>query len=178
MEGKHPLALLREIEQRSLRSARGLPQREETRQLWRGIGFRIGDAYLVAPLTQVNEILHYPRLTAVPGTLGWVKGLANIRGTLLPVMDLRDYLAQATVSFASRSRIMVIREGELTAGLLVDEVLGLRHFEPEEVATRVPRIEPTVRPYIQGAFQQSGQTWYVFDMRALATDPQFLQVAV
>ncbi len=178
MEGKHPLSLLREIERRSLVNARGLPQREETHELWHGIGFRIGDARLVAPLTQVNEILHYPRLTTVPGTLAWVKGLANIRGTLLPVMDLRAYLEQPSGSFGSRSRIMVIREGDVTAGLLVDEVMGLKHFEAEEVATRVPRIESTLRPYIQGAFKQSDQVWYVFDMTALAGDPHFLQVAV
>ena len=175
---RHPLALLHDIEQRSLRTARGLPQRDETRTLWHGIGFRIGDVTLVAPLTQVNEILHYPKLTLVPGTHGWVKGLANIRGTLLPVMDLRGYLVQSPVALDAQSRIMVVREEELTVGLLVDEVLGLKHFDPDEVVTRVKKLNEAVRPYIRGAFSQSGQTWYVFDMTALAEDPQFLQVAV
>ncbi len=176
---KHPLALLREIEQRSLRNTRGLPQRAETRALWHGIGFRIGDITLVAPLTQVNEILHYPKLTLVPGTLSWVKGLANIRGTLLPVMDLRGYLGQSAVTPDAHSRIMVIQQENLSAGLLVDEVLGLKHFDPQQEAiTRVKKLNEAVRPYIQGAFLQSDQTWYVFNMATLAEDPQFLQVAV
>ena len=175
---RHPLALLREIEQRSLKTARGLPQQEETHTLWHGIGFRINDVTLVAPLTQVNEILHYPKLTMVPGTRGWVKGLANIRGTLLPVMDLRGYLGQTATSLDAHSRIMVVHQENLVVGLLVDEVLGLKHFEPDESVTRVKKLSGAVRPYIQGAFQQSGQTWYVFNMSALAEDPQFLQVAV
>ncbi len=176
---KHPLALLREIEQRSLRNTRGLPQRAETRALWHGIGFRIGDITLVAPLTQVNEILHYPKLTLVPGTLSWVKGLANIRGTLLPVMDLRGYLGQSAVTPDAHSRIMVIQQENLSAGLLVDEVLGLKHFDPQQEAiTRVKKLNEAVKPYIQGAFLQSDQTWYVFNMATLAEDPQFLQVAV
>jgi len=175
---KHPLALLHEIEQQGLQTARGLPQRDETRSLWHGIGFRIDDVTLVAPLTQVNEILHYPKLTMVPGTQGWVKGLANIRGTLLPVMDLRGYLGQTAVSLDGHSRIMVVRQDNLTVGLLVDEVLGLKHFDPEASVTRVKKLSEAVWPYIQGAFQQSGQTWYVFNMTALAEDPQFLQVAV
>ncbi len=175
---KHPLALLQDIEQRSLQNTHGLPQRAETRVLWHGIGFRIGDITLVAPLTQVNEILHYPKLTLVPGTLGWVKGLANIRGTLLPVMDLRGYLGQSAISHDAHSRIMVIQQENLSVGLLVDEVLGLKHFDPKEAVTRVKKLNEAVKPYIQGAFFQSDQTWYVFNMATLAEDPQFLQVAV
>ncbi len=175
---KHPLALLQDIEQRSLQNTHGLPQRVETRVLWHGIGFRIGDITLVAPLTQVNEILHYPKLTLVPGTLGWVKGLANIRGTLLPVMDLRGFLRQSAISHDAHSRIMVIQQENLSVGLLVDEVLGLKHFDPQEAVTRVKKLNEAVKPYIQGAFFQSNQTWYVFNMASLVEDPQFLQVAV
>ncbi len=175
---KHPLALLRDIEQRSLQNTRGLPQRAEARARWHGIGFRIGNITLVAPLTQVHEILHYPKLTLVPGTLGWVKGLANIRGTLLPVMDLRGYLGQSAISLDTHSRIMVIQQENLSVGLLVDEVLGLKHFDPQEAVTRVKKLNEAVKPYIQGAFLQSDQTWYVFNMTTLAEDPQFLQVAV
>ena len=175
---KHPLALLQDIEQRSLQNTHGLPQRAETRALWHGIGFRIGDITLVAPLMQVNEILHYPKLTLVPGTLGWVKGLANIRGTLLPVMDLRGYLGQSAISHDAHSRIMVVQQENLSVGLLVDEVLGLKHFDPQEAVTRVKKLNEAVKPYIQGAFFQSNQTWYVFNMTTLAEHPQFLQVAV
>lgn len=178
MSQPHPLQLLKDIEQRCRQNARGLPRRVETRELWNGIGFRIGDTTLVAPLTQVSEILHFPKLTLVPGTRGWVRGLANIRGTLLPVMDLRDYLGQSAIGLDGRSRIMVINQGNLAAGLLVDEVLGLKHFAAEEVVTRVKKLDASVKPYIQGAFQQSGQTWYVFNMAMLAEDPQFLQAAV
>jgi len=64
------------------------------------------------------------------------------------------------------------------AGLLVDEVLGLKHFDPQEAVTRVKKLNEAVRPYIQGAFRHSDQTWYVFNMATLAEDPQFLQVAV
>ncbi len=175
---KHPLTLLRDIEQRSLQNTRGLPQRAEARVRWRGIGFRIGNITLVAPLTQVHEILHYPKLTLVPGTLSWVKGLANIRGTLLPVMDLRGYLGQSVASLDTHSRIMVIQQENLSVGLLVDEVLGLKHFDSQEAVTRVKKLNEAVKPYIQGAFLQSDQTWYVFNMATLAEDPQFLQVAV
>lgn len=175
---RQPLQLLWEIEQRSLRSAHGLPQQAQTKTLWHGIAFRVGDTNLVAPLTQVSEILHFPKLTLVPGARSWVKGLANIRGTLLPVMDLQGYLGTSPLGLNARSRILVIHQGDLSAGLLVDEVLGLKHFEPEESVTRIKKLAPAIKPYIHGAFLQADEFWHVFNMAALAQDPQFLQVAV
>lgn len=178
LDKRHPIILLQELEALSKKNAKGLPQQVETKDVWSGIAFRIDDVNLVAPLTQVNEILHYPNLTMVPGTLAWVKGLANIRGTLLPIMDLRSYLGQSSITPRTQSRIMVIHQGELSAGLLVDEVLGLKHFDYEEKATRVKKLDESIKPYIHGAFQQQNKTWYVFNMAALAEDPAFYKVAV
>jgi twitching motility protein PilI len=174
----HPIDILLEIEALARKNAKGLPQQVESKDVWSGIAFRVGDVNLIAPLTQVNEILHYPSLTLVPGTLTWVKGLANIRGTLLPIMDLRNFLGQSSITPRSQSRIMVIHQGELSAGLLVDEVLGLKHFDYEEKASRVKKLDESMKPYIHGAFQRDKQTWYVFNMAALADDPSFYKVAV
>jgi twitching motility protein PilI len=117
---KHPFDLLQSLEELSKNVAKGLPQQTETRTLWSGIAFRLGDIEMVAPLTQVNEILHFPNLTLVPGTLPWIKGLANIRGTLLPIVDLQGYLGQPAIQLRQQSLIMVIHHGELNVGLLVD----------------------------------------------------------
>lgn len=175
---QHPIDILQALETRSKETARGLPQQTEQRSLWSGISFRIGDINMIAPVTQINEILHYPSLTLVPGTLPWVKGLANIRGTLLPVMDLQHYLGQTPIKLRMQSRILVIQQDELTAGLLVDEVLGLKHFEPEERITRIKKLDPAIKTHIRGAFQQDNQIWHLFDMTTLTTDPQFYKVAV
>ncbi len=175
---KHPFQLLQELESLSIKSAKGLPQEVELKELWDGIGFRIGDIYMIAPLDQVNEILYYPSMTLVPGTMPWVKGLANIRGSLLPVMDLQRYLGQPAIHLRQHSRIMVINQGEMTAGLLVDEVMGLRHFEPEERVSRIKKLDPAVKAYVRGAFRQGDIIWHLFDMSVLASDPEFYKVAV
>jgi twitching motility protein PilI len=114
----------------------------------------------------------------VPGTRPWVKGLANIRGTLLPIMDLQDYLGLSAIHLRTQSRILVIQQNEMAAGLLVDEVLGLKHFDPEERTTRIKKMDPATKAYIRGAFSQGGQIWHLFDMSVLAEDPQFFKVAV
>jgi len=175
---QHPFELLQTLEEQSKKNAKGLPQQIETRAMWSGIGFRLGDIPMVAPLTQVNEILHFPNLTLVPGTQPWIKGLANIRGTLLPIVDLQDYLGQPAISLKQQSRILIIQQGELNVGLLVDEVIGLRHFDPEDRVTRIRKMDPTVKSHIRGAFKQNEKTWHLFDMSTLIDDPQFYKVAI
>jgi len=175
---QHPFDLLQSLEQQSKEHARGLPQQIKARSLWSGICFRIGDIAMVAPLTQINEILHYPRLSLVPGTLPWVKGLANIRGTLLPIMDLQSYLGQTPIQLNAKSRILVIQQGELSAGLLVNEVTGLRHFDPGNRVTRIRKMDPTIKAHVRGAFQLKDITWHLFDMSVLTDDPHFYKVAV
>ncbi|MCG6968251.1 MAG: chemotaxis protein CheW [Gammaproteobacteria bacterium] len=175
---KHPIELLHDIEQQSIGRAKGLPQQVDITETWSGIGFRIGDLNLVAPLDQVNEILHYPTLTLVPGTKSWVKGVANIRGTLLPVMDLNGYLGKKVSAVGQKTRILVVKYEDMTVGIVVDEVMGLKHFRDEDKVTAVKKFDDSLRNYIQGAFRQQQVETLVFNMHALAVHPQFFQVAV
>lgn len=83
-----PFQLLVDIDQRCRRLAAGLPAQQEAVQSWSGIGFRMGGRFFVAPMGEVGEVLHEPRYTQLPGVKTWVKGVANVRGRLLPIMDL------------------------------------------------------------------------------------------
>jgi len=175
---KLPIQLLFDIEQRCKKVAKGLPQRVTVKESWTGIGFKISNINLVAPLKQVNEILHYPKLTIVPGTQPWVKGVANVRGTLLSIMDLQGFLSEKPLAITPQSRVLVVKRDELSVGLLVNEVMGLRHFKDEEKVTAVSRFDESLRHYIHGAFRQNEEEALVFSMYALTDNPHFFQVAV
>ena len=174
----HPFELLAHLEARCRAKARPLPQRTEVKDRWPAIGFRIEAVRYVAPLRQVSEILHLPRLTPVPGTQPWMRGVANVRGTLLPVMDLKDYLGQGAVPQRKGTRLLVVREEDLAVGLVVDEVLGLRHFRDDQQVLTKPQVPEGVRRYVQGVYRQEDQLWHVFSLHALAHAPEFYRVAV
>lgn len=175
---KSPVLLLAEIERRSRQNAAGLPQQEDVTEQWSGIGFRIGELQMLAPLGEVTEILHFPAMSRVPGTKSWVLGIANVRGNLLPIMDLDGYLHGRRTPVNKRSRVLVINHRGVFAGLLVDEVLGLRHFEEGDRVAELPRIDASVAPYLDKAYRGANETWVVFSMRKLAESPLFLQAAV
>lgn len=173
-----PFSLLQELERCCRRSAHGLPRQEEAKREWVGIGFRLGALQLLAPLGEVLEVLTHPSLSKVPGTKPWVRGIANVRGNLLPIMDLDGYLHGRPVAMTRRSRVLVVDHRGVFSGLVVDEVLGLRHFVDEEQTPDLPVHEEGIAPYLKSGFRRGDQHWAVFSMHRLANAPQFLQVAV
>lgn len=173
------LQLLRELEVRCREHAHGLPRQIEIREEWLGIAFRLGEHRLVAPLDHVTEILTYPGMSKVPGTKEWVRGIANIRGNLLPIMDLQSYLQQGRGVVSGRlSRVLVVNHKGVFSGLVVDEVLGLKHFFPEQRTEDLPGSDASLAAYLLHGFQSGDDHWGVFSLKRLAETPQFLQVAV
>lgn len=170
--------LLQDIDNRSRADALGLPQQVEVRRTWSGVGFRLGNVNLLSKLEEVDEILISTNMTHVPSALSWVKGIANIRGMLMPIMDLRDFIEGEAAGSGRKTRIILIKKGELEAGLVVDEVFGMRHFFEEERTKSMPEVSDGLNKYLEGAFHKGDMHWGIFNMDYLAADPDFLKVAV
>ncbi|WP_426415416.1 chemotaxis protein CheW [Aestuariirhabdus sp. LZHN29] len=177
-EALTPFELLKEMAARSHRYARGLPLQVELKTYWSGIGFRLGSQRYVAPLGEVSEILTVPGYTRLPGVKNWVKGIANVRGRLLPVMDLGDFLGQPLSARRAHRRILVVDHEEVFSGLVVDEVMGMQHFVSESLNSEVPDdLAPAFKPFINGVYEREHR-WQVFSLFSLAQHPDFMQVAV
>lgn len=173
-----PVSLLREIEELCLASAVGMERQAETTIEWSGIAYRVGNSLLVSMLGEVVEILEFPELSTIPLTQPWVRGIANVRGNLLPVIDLNGYLNGRVSDVTSRTRVLVIDHDGLYSGLVVDEVLGLKHFTDDEYCEDDAGVDAYLQPYIRNGYRRGGQIWAIFSLYALAEEPQFLQTAV
>src|SRR5687768_3883038 len=105
-----PFELLLELERRSRAAASGQGRDSGgVDREWVGVAFRmVGEVFLVAR-EETREVLGLPNpITRVPGAKGWVKGLANVRGQLLPVLDLRQYLGSGTTPSGRNTRVLVV----------------------------------------------------------------------
>lgn len=172
-----PWALLREMERRALASAEAADEGVEARE-WVGIGFRLGAERFLAPRAEVREIVACPaRLARVPGARSWVAGIANLRGQLLTVIDMKAFLGGGTTRLGRDTRVLVVNDRDLGAGLLVDEVYGFRRFPDGQRGVAPPEGELRCRRYLAGAFVQGSDEWPVFSLQALAESPQFLHAA-
>ena len=174
---KQPFELLREIERRSLTAhsgagGPGIPAE------WVGIGFRIGDEQFVASREQVREVLMLPdAMTRVPGAKRWLLGIANLRGHLLPLVDLKLLLGSGRTALRRTTRVISVNHREIPAGLVVDEVQGFRRFMDHEFTEET--AEPAVRcdRYLAGGYQRGEDTWPVFNLFDFIESNLFLQAA-
>ncbi len=172
-----PFEQLKALDTRYRKIAVGLPSPQLASQNWSGIGFRLGEQRYVAALGEVAEILREPRYTPLPGVKVWVRGIANLRGRLLPVIDLCRYFGVQSVAASKRRTVLVLECGEIFAGLIVDELFGMQHFAPEAFAQQAPQVNPLIQPCLAGAFRQE-QFWPVFSPHQLAKHPNFMQVTL
>jgi len=85
---------------------------------------RLGAGRFAVDLTSVAEVGRVPSLTRVPGLPGWVAGVANWRGRILAVLDLRELLGAESGVVGPQARLVIIGAGPAVAGLLVDAVDG------------------------------------------------------
>ncbi|UFH49681.1 chemotaxis protein CheW [Pseudomonas sp. KNUC1026] len=176
--GRTAFELLLEIDRRCRAQAAALPSQQARLQNWSGIGFRLAGHWFVAPMAEVVEVLPEPRLTQVPGVRHWVMGMANLRGRLLPVMDLCGFFGQGLSPLKKQRRILVIDHEELFTGLMVDEVPGLQHFAMQRLnPSSPPGLPPSMAPYVQGHFQRE-RNWAVFSPLALTHVAEFMNVAL
>jgi twitching motility protein PilI len=174
-----PFALLQQVEAHSLAHNVGIPEVGDVREQWSGTGFRVGRQRFVAPMGEVMEILPYPEVSRIPRALPWLKGIANIRGNLLPVMDLRGFLTGEATPIQRQTRVLVIQQQSVYTGLLVDESLGIRRFYADDRLERAEGIDSRYSECVEGMFHDEfgDFAWYIFSMKKLAENPQLVRAA-
>ena len=173
-----PFELLAELERRGRAVTAAAASENPGAREWVGVAWRMaGEAYLVAR-EETREVLPYPnQLTRVPGAKGWVKGLANVRGALLPVIDLRQFLGSGATPLTRNTRLLVVNHRDVPAGLMVDEVLGFRRFTDGEFGGNAPPTIVRCERYIAGAFRRGSEAWPVLSLRLLVENPGFIDAA-
>lgn len=172
-----PFETLKDIENRSLMHAVGLPEQAMAHGSWAGIAYKVMDLNLVSEIGEILEILTIPSVTVVPGAKNWILGVANVRGTLVPVVDLRRFLGGGKTAPDKYSRVLVIQQQGGVVGLLIDEVQGQRHFLKEEASGDNFFADQPVAPYVTREYYKGGEYWGAFDVQRLVNNPEFLQAA-
>lgn len=174
-----PFELLQELDRRCRQAAAGRQQEValESEEEWVGVGFLMGGQPFLVARDEVREVLPCPTLARVPGARSWLKGLGNVRGQLLSVVDLHELAGGAGTPQERSTRVLVVQHPEIPAGLLVDEVRGFRRFQPGEAVDESPELHPDFQPFVRGGFRRGEDYWAVLSVRDLVESQLFLQAA-
>ncbi len=170
-----PFRILADYEQRSFSHVAGIPEQLDAPGLWRGIGFRLENHHLVAAFSEVMEIISLPTMTPVPGAHPWLLGIANLRSTLMPVVDLKQFFnGERTVQKGS-TRALVIRQSGGNVTVLIDELYGQRNFNEFQAIAAQGFEDGRMGEFVQRAYVLDGVTWGVLDMAKLTKAEEFRQ---
>jgi twitching motility protein PilI len=173
----HALDELRDIESAVFRHAAPLPLQADARPAWQGMGFQVGGLRLVSVMGEIAEVLKLPKVTPLPGVKSWVVGVANVRGRLIPVIDLHDFLGMLPTLPRAQWRVIVVEQGDLVAGLLVEQSLGIAHFLQETYENAPADSLGALAPYVRGAFRHGGRMFYEVELASILRNERFLDVA-
>ena len=174
--------ILDDYERRSLAHVVGLPEQLDAPGLWRGVGFRIGSKRLASGFDEVVEIMPMPQVTPVPGAQPWLLGVANVRGNLLPIVDLKQFLEGERTVLHEGQRVLIVRQPGGDVAVTIDELFGQRSFnesqqQADETLAQSVLAEGRYAHFIDRAYELADQSWGIFSLERLARTPEFRQAA-
>jgi purine-binding chemotaxis protein CheW len=109
--------------------------------------FEIGAEDFGVEISSVESIIKMQPITRLPHTPAFVKGVTNLRGKVLPVIDLRKRFGLSSQEADKNSRIIVVRLGETEAGMIVDAV-----SEVLTIPEGAVKAAPTITTHVDSAF--------------------------
>jgi len=143
------------------------------------LAIEAGEAKCLFPLGHAGEIFPWTVPQAVPYTMPWFLGVANLRGGLYGVVELASFLsgqpAAGTEATRAQSRLVALNELlEVNCALLVDRLVGLRGVEAFTASTAPG---PDAPAWFGHAYTDAqGERWQEVNLQALSQQPQFLSI--
>ncbi len=128
---------------------------------------RLGGSRYAVGMSAVAEVGRLPRLTRVPGTPVWLSGVANWRGRILAVLDVRPLLGAAITPTGSLGRLVVLTENTVTVGLLTEGVQGVIDCDEDRIDTAPMTLDSDAASLLIGQFTEPTGPIAVLDPAAV-----------
>lgn len=132
--------------------------------------FTVGEERFGVTATQVQEIVRYPDVTHVPDMPRFVRGVMNLRGKIIPLMDLQDRFGLTGEVSADRRRAVIAMFGDQFVGLVVHSVIGVVRI-PADAIEALPATLPKVESeYISGVGKIGGKLVVLLNLDRMLGD--------
>ena len=133
------------------------------------LAFHLGSEEFGIPVLNVREIMGVQDITAVPQTPAHVRGVINLRGKVIPVVDLRLKFGLPPAEYTQRTSIIVVRVQELLMGLVVDGVSEVLNLASSDIEDTPDFGNGVSTPYLLGMAKTKGKVRILLDIDQVAT---------
>jgi len=134
------------------------------------VGFRVGRESFGIPIAAVHEILRVPEITSMPQAGGAVQGVINLRGRIIPVVDLRRQLGASAPQSSRKNRILVVEAEARMVGLIVDEASEVLRVPATEVLPAPQVLGGAEAGYITSVVRRGSRLVLVADLQKLLAE--------
>jgi purine-binding chemotaxis protein CheW len=144
---------------------------EEDTQKGRFLTFLLGSETYGIDIMYVTEIVGIQPITEVPELPEYIKGIINLRGKIIPVMDARLKFKKEPKEYNDRTCIVVIDIAELSIGIIVDEVSEVLNIAEENIVPS-PNIKSSGRKYIKNIGKTDDDVILIIDGEKLVNEEE------
>ena len=137
------------------------------------VGFRIGNETYGVRIGSVREIVRVPEITSVPSAPDLIEGVINLRGKIVPVMDLRKRFGQTEIISDKKNRILVVELENKLIGLIVNAASEVLKIPPSEVDSPGSVFAEGESSYVTGVGKLKGRLIILLDISKLLHRPEF-----
>ena len=127
--------------------------------------FACGEEIFGISIKYVNEIIGLQQITHIPDTENFIIGLINLRGKIIPVIDVRIRFGMEPLEYNDRTSVIVIDVKSTVIGLIVDRIEGVAEFAENEITPppSVSDLESQARKYVFGIGKSSDEVKLLLD---------------
>ncbi|MCX6101982.1 MAG: chemotaxis protein CheW [Proteobacteria bacterium] len=135
------------------------------------IGIKIAGEEFLLSIDFINEIIMLPNITYVPNSAKYIEGVVNLRGTILPVVNMRKMMGMSRGEATSGTRIIICKEENLNvrAGLLVDNITFVVALLPDEIDSSSPPSAASGHELLSGVSKHGSVVSGVLDLEKILT---------
>ncbi len=131
------------------------------------VGFRIGNETFGVRIASVREIVRVPEITSVPSAPETVEGVINLRGKIIPVMDLRKRFGHVDIQPDKKNRILVVELQNKLIGLIVNAASEVLKIPPSEIEAPGSVFAEGESSYVTGVGKLKGRLIILLDVSKL-----------
>jgi len=137
------------------------------------VGFRIGNETYGVRIASVREIVRVPEITTVPNAPDMIEGVINLRGKIIPVMDLRKRFGNNADQPDKKNRILVVELDNKLLGLIVSSASEVLKIPPSDIESPGSVFAEGESNYVTGVGKLKGRLIILLDIARLLRQPEF-----
>ncbi len=133
------------------------------------VSFTVGEEEYGVHIEDVQEVVRMPEITHLPQTIDFIKGVINLRGNIIPVIDMRERFNMEGKLYTAITRVIVIKLEDKLAGMIVDAVSQVLVLNEEDIEEAPDIIHGISKEFIEGIGKVNDDLIIILNIQKILT---------